>query len=82
MDLGVSREMGDISRHRWWSGGVGAFICVCVCVFGEFGNVCVCVCVEGDKHKALACGEDRKLLCVTESIGSLFTGRQLAMRTD
>lgn len=38
----------------------------------------------GDKHKALACGEERKLLCVTESIGSLFAvpGRQLTMRTD
>lgn len=64
-----------------WSGGVGVFLCVCV--FGEFENVCVCVCVEGDKHKALACGEDRKLLCATESIRSLFTGtgRQLGVRT-
>lgn len=60
------------------SGDVGPISRVCM---GDVRDVCVCV---GDKHKAEACGEERKLLCVTESIGSLFAGpgRQLAIRTD
>lgn len=51
---------------------------VCLCVrWEDFENVCV----EGTSTKHWLVEEERKPLCVTESIGSLFTGtgRQLAI---
>ncbi|MEQ2247027.1 hypothetical protein ILYODFUR_005113 [Ilyodon furcidens] len=72
---GLFLTAGRIKKR--WSGD-GAIFHVCM---GEVRDACVCV---GDKHKAEACREKRKLLCATESIGSLFAEheRQLAIRTD
>lgn len=77
MDDNAKQWLAGRTENRW-SGDVGLISHVCM---GEVRDACVCV---GDKHKAEACGEERKLLCVTESIGSLFAGpgRQLAIRTD
>lgn len=62
------------AQVEWW------FECFCVCV----GGIWKCVCVEGTSTKHWPVEKERKLLCVTESIGSLFTGsgRQLAIRTN